>query len=103
MATALTMQRPREPHVRLGDRLLAEPDLLETEVWRLFEVETSAFAFDWQSRQPTLPADHESWPQALARLAAAGALDRQRLLDASLDALWVMDNGTCLLYTSRCL
>ena len=96
MATALTMQRPREPHVRLGDRLLAEPDLLETEVWRLFEVETSAFAFDWQSRQPKLPADHESWPQALARLAAAGALDRQRLLDASLDALWVMDNGTLL-------
>jgi hypothetical protein len=96
MATALAMRRPREPHVRLGDRLLAEPDLLETEVWRLFEVETSAFAFDWQSRLPKLPADHESWPQALARLGATGALDRQRLLDASLDALWVMDNGTVL-------
>lgn len=101
MVTALAMLRPREPHVRLGDRLLAEPDLLDTEVWRLFEVETNAFAFDWQSRLPNLPADHESWPQALARLAAAGAMDRNRLLDASLDALWVLDNGTVLGNVSR--
>ncbi|HWB00880.1 MAG TPA: DUF6493 family protein [Pirellulales bacterium] len=66
----------------LGDRLAEEPELLE-DVWRLFEVETLAFAFDDQPDPP----GRESWTSALCRLAQRGTLDRQRLLDATLKGL----------------
>lgn len=96
MVSSLLVYGPKEPFVPLSSRLLAEPDLLETEIWRLFEVETAAFASDWRSKQPNARADYETWPQALLKLVSAGTLDRGRLLDASLDALWVMENGTVL-------
>ena len=62
--------------------LEADPDLLEWEVWQLFEVEggeVSLATIDGGNRH--------SWSSGLVELAAAGRLDRDRLLDASLEAL----------------
>jgi hypothetical protein len=56
------------------DGLLADPGLLEDEVWRLLTVPDAAWRLD------------EDWAEALARLAAEGHLDRDRLIDATLDA-----------------
>jgi hypothetical protein len=60
------------------DGLLADPGLLEDEVWRLFTVPDAAWRLgrNWG----------EDWAEALARLAAEGHLDRGRLIDATLDA-----------------
>jgi Family of unknown function (DUF6493) len=69
----------------LVDVLLADPGLLEDEVWGLFEAEgggdTSLAAHDKYS------PEQGSWTSALLRLSAAGRISRNRLLDASLDAL----------------
>ncbi len=54
------------------DILLADPDLLEHDVWRLFEVENNAFLYRF---------DH--WAAALKELSDEGRLDRRRLLEAS--------------------
>ncbi|MGV3721911.1 MAG: DUF6493 family protein, partial [Actinomycetota bacterium] len=72
---------PRSPL----ELLRSDPQLLEQDVWRFFEVEgggeDSLAARDKYSR-----GDY-SWGHALKTLAEEGLLDRQRLLDASLDAL----------------
>jgi hypothetical protein len=52
----------------------------------LFESTTNAF-IKTQEDNPNVPANYESWPAALIKLADQGHLDRQRLLDASLQAL----------------
>jgi hypothetical protein len=57
--------------------LLADPGLLDDEVWRLFTVPGAA-------RELLEPAGQ--WADALAVLAERGLLDRGRLLDACLDA-----------------
>lgn len=54
------------------DILLADPDLLEHDVWRLFEVENNALLYRF---------DH--WAGALKELSDEGRLDRRRLLEAS--------------------
>jgi hypothetical protein len=59
--------------------LLADRDLLD-EVWNLFEQDLGSELRSWG-------AEENRWTLALVRLAADGILDRQRLLDASLDAL----------------
>jgi len=56
------------------DGLLADPALLDEDVWQIFEIDCSAILA-------------EQWQRALVRLAGEGRLDRQRLLDASLGAL----------------
>jgi hypothetical protein len=65
--------------------LKADLGLLEDEVWRLFEVEgggeTSLAAHDKYS------AERNSWSWALIQLSGEGLMSRDRLLDASLDAL----------------
>lgn len=67
------------------DTLRANPDLLGDDLWRIFEVEgggeNSLAAHDKYTS-----AEH-GWQVALVALAADGTLDRDRLLDASLDAL----------------
>jgi hypothetical protein len=67
------------------DTLLEEPDLLE-DVWRLFELEGggeySLAAHDKYRKQPA-----DRWDRSLAELSRRGILPRERLLDASLDAL----------------
>lgn len=56
------------------DVLLADPELLEHDVWRLFEVEHNAFASS---------LFFVSWADALKALTYKGRLDRGRLLQAS--------------------
>ncbi len=67
------------------DTLRANPDLLIDDVWRIFEVEgggeNSLAAHDKYTHVD------RAWQTALVALAADGAVDRDRLLDASLDAL----------------
>ena len=67
----------------LSDLLVDEPELLN-DAWKLFEVETMAFAFDWPDGSAR---GSESWTSALCRLAERGTIDRQRLLDAALKGL----------------
>lgn len=68
-----------------GRDLAGDPDFLREDVWRFFEVEGggefSLAAHDKYS-QPAA-----QWSTCLLALAAERKLDRQRLLDASLDAL----------------
>ena len=60
------------------DGLLADPGLLDDEIWRLFTVPGAA---TWLGAW-----DDGLWEDALATLAEQGRLDRGRLLDACLDA-----------------
>ena len=61
------------------DGLLADPGLLDDEVWRLFEVPGAA---------RELAKCKGTWEEALATLSERGLLDRGRLLDACLDAFF---------------
>jgi Family of unknown function (DUF6493) len=61
------------------DGLLADPGLLDDEVWRLFEVPGAAQA---------LAKCKGTWEEALVTLSERGLLDRGRLLDACLDAFF---------------
>jgi hypothetical protein len=88
--------RPGVEYVPLGVRLLADPGLLDDEIWRLFETDTNIFDDGWTRRHPQCPADYESWSDALIRLAGEGRVDRRRLLDASLAGLWTSSNNSVL-------
>jgi hypothetical protein len=61
------------------DGLLADPGLLDDEVWRLFEVPGATQA---------LTKCKGTWEEALVKLSERGLLDRGRLLDACLDAFF---------------
>lgn len=75
--------------------LLDDPGLLERDVWRVFEVDVGGELANTNTWEPK--SDGKTWEgstrgdnrwlYALTRLADEGRLDRQRLLDASLDAL----------------
>jgi len=75
--------------------LLEDPTLLEREVWQLFEIDAGselANSNTWEPNDPDLAIGgftrgDNRWLYALTRLAGEGRLDRERLLDASLDAL----------------
>jgi hypothetical protein len=56
-----------------------DADVMETEIWRLFEVETSAF-----DRFPEL----DGWGRRLSEWSQRGQIDRDRLINATVDALW---------------
>jgi len=64
--------------VPLSEMLASEPVLLD-DVWKLFEVDTVAFAYDSNEMN-----DFPSWPAAVLRLSEQGVIDRGRLLDATL-------------------
>ena len=70
--------------------LLEHPGRLD-EVWLVFEHDVGgdlAHVVKWSRDEPgSLGTGENRWTYALVRLAAEGKLDRQRLLDASLDAL----------------
>jgi hypothetical protein len=82
----------RWPPPTPAQALLADPGLLEDEVWRLFTVPDAGKALADQDRVGewsevsgwTKPK--QTWAQGLAELCADGHLDRDRLLDACLDA-----------------
>lgn len=88
--------RPAMPYVPLSTQLLADPGLLDEEIWLLFETDTHAFDDAWLRNHPRRPADYESWSDALIRLANEGRIDRQRLLDTSLAGLWKSSNNSVL-------
>jgi hypothetical protein len=75
----------------IGDRTSAretleeDPALLEDEVWHLFEIEGSG-EFCLAARDK-YAAPSETWQAALLDVAASSRAHRERLLDASLDAL----------------
>lgn len=77
----------------LSRKLLADPELLTDEVWRLFETETWAFG-GYES--PDKPPEWESWSAALSRLSTEGHLDRGRLLDSSLSGLTMGFNNRAI-------
>lgn len=60
----------------LADELLADPGLLDDEVWRLFTVPDAAVEVQRTG----------GWAPSLVRLAEQGHLDRDRLIDACLGA-----------------
>jgi hypothetical protein len=74
-------------YVPTSERLLAEPELLEDEFWRIFDFENSALTTDWHARYVDGPANYETWPEAILRLATDGHLDRDRLLDVTLSSM----------------
>ncbi len=64
--------------------MLADPELLDDEVWRLFEHDGDGqnSLANWDLRNPD-----NKWHHALLNLANSGRLPRERLLCSSLDAL----------------
>jgi len=69
----------------LSKQLLDDPDLLD-DIEGLFRVETNAFNTNsWLVKGA--PDHHETWPQALIKLAEGGHYDRGKLLDLSLAGL----------------
>lgn len=79
--------RNRDVHVPLSTLLLEDKDLLETEIWQLFETENRAFVKDYVAVQRKRPQGHETWTEALIRLANEGHIDRARLIDAALNGM----------------
>ena len=65
--------------VRPPPLLESDPELLETEIWRVFEVEGN--------RDVSLTGGEGFWQPTLLELEASGRLDRARMLDATLGAL----------------
>jgi Family of unknown function (DUF6493) len=85
--------------------LVADSELLDDEVWRIFEVDcgselrwavTYEHVNDADGQRFRLERGDNLWTYALRRLAAEGRLDRERLLDASLDALMRDFRGTTI-------
>ena len=71
----------------LVSRLKARPNLLEEDIWRLFEVPSGAFSIDptnyWNKQYP----EAQGWGTAFVELAADGTISREKLLDCALEAL----------------
>ena len=71
-----------------AEELLADPGLLDDEIWRLFTVPDAAREVErverwWLGEEP---APGSSWAESLVALAEQGHLDRDRLIDACLGA-----------------
>jgi hypothetical protein len=76
------------------ERLVADPELLEHLIWRLFEVQrpnSLNFSARDEFRNSGVWADdgqkRDGWLEAFVRLSNEGQLSRDRLLDASLQAI----------------
>jgi len=95
---SIALRCPRNPDGTRGpaptpaQALLADPGLLEDEVWRLFTVPDAALVLhqadrraDWMQAAGWW-APGQTWSEGLAQLCVQGHLDRDRLLDACLDA-----------------
>jgi len=68
------------------DGLRDDPDLLENEVWRLFEIEGNSHATLCNEGEYSINGS-TGWSESLRQLSNEGRVDRDRLLDASLAAL----------------
>ena len=78
--------RLRRDGASILDGLLEDPELLEEPFWRLFEVEGGG-EVSLANYEKFGGSGGSGWADAMRELAARGALDRGRLLDASLEAL----------------
>ena len=78
------------PMLSPAQALLADPGLLEDEVWRLFTVPDAGLVLEQADRRDgRIGSDcvpGQTWSEGLAQLSTQGHLDRGRLLDACLDA-----------------
>ncbi len=74
-------------HGTLLERLLADPGLLDYEIWRLFDTEPGPKSLDLLPSKTDAFPPEDSWDGALSLLARDGKLSRERLLDATLDGL----------------
>ena len=81
----------REGTPGIYDSLVADPELLEDELWAIFEIDCGgelASANEWTpGGERAFEKAENRWQAALLRLSAEGRIDRARLLDVSLDAL----------------
>jgi hypothetical protein len=74
---------------RFGDvrkGMLADPDFLEDDLWKLFEIEGGG-EYSLANRDKFAHKPENRWSDSLVQLAYEEKLPRDRLLDASLDAL----------------
>lgn len=85
MAIGRRLHKTQEKHSLLKLWLLDNPDLLEVDVWRLFEVEGDKEISLRQVDAYTAPQN--SWAETLYQLSQENVLSRERLLKASLEAL----------------
>jgi hypothetical protein len=76
----------RNERMPRSERLLANSELI-ADVWRLFEVETTAFYIDVTQPGDRVSNNYEDWHATLLRLCELGHLDRQRLMDSCLKAI----------------
>ena len=68
--------------------LLADPGLLEHEIWRIFETEPEPRSIGLLAAVVNMSGKPEtSWEVALVELAKKGSISRERLLDATIDGL----------------
>lgn len=74
-------------YIPTSERLRNEPELLEDEIWRIFDCENPALTSDWYARGKAAPANYETWSEAFVRLANDGDIDRGRLLDVTLKSM----------------
>ncbi|HYG34619.1 MAG TPA: DUF6493 family protein, partial [Clostridia bacterium] len=75
----------REEQPRLVDLLLKERDWLENEFWRLFEIDGNGEVS--LANCEKYGKSRDTWAEALVEISRKGVLSRDRLLDASLEAL----------------
>ena len=69
---------------------VTDADLLETEIWQLFAAESTGFSWVPEKKATPSPQDRplHGWPRVLLDLANTGRIDRGRLIDETLAALW---------------
>jgi Family of unknown function (DUF6493) len=67
-----------------------DADLLETEIWQLFAAQNTGFSWVPEKKATPSPQDRtlHGWPCVLLDLANKGRIDRGRLIDETLAALW---------------
>ena len=67
-----------------------DADLLETEIWQLFAAQNTGFSWVPEKKATPGPQDRpfHGWPRVLLDLANKGRIDRGRLIDETLAALW---------------
>ena len=76
-----------EATIPISQRLKNDPELLEDEIWRIFEVETYIFDPGWDYSPHIHPKSYESWVMVLCKLADEGLLNRNQLVGGILTGL----------------
>lgn len=80
---------------------VSDADMLQTDIWQLFVVENAGFSWVPEKKALANPPKHEpgepyyqriprleGWPRVLLDLAKKGRIERGRLIDETLAALW---------------